>query len=439
MRKVLLLVASLALLVVTFGSAAGASVTVVRPSATAGWSPADMRGSGAVEFVPDATTPYGDGAFEMRTTASNLDKAQWLVPVNLPLSAITTLGYSTRYLAGPAYAGASFQLVVDLDGGDPNTNWTIFVFEPYWNSGSMTVDTSGAWQTWNVAASGAKHWSSRTRNAGGACTTTAGAGGPPFYNVPQLQANCPNAVVLAVGVNVGTYNPGYTVRVDGVWVNGTVYDFEPEVTVRVTLTENVVGFEAPGAGWAVTLTGCGVGPLTATTDSAGEAVFVALPPANGCSYTVTVAGQDGWTLTPDGVTVSPSVPGDIAVASFLAIRDYNPPCVEPDDPRCQPAQLPAQSQPTAPVTLPTSTPTPAAPSPTPTPVATAEPSPTPSAVAGDTEPGSTAPVALSPTPKPPATGAGVATERAGLSTWFLLAGVAMLTSGLGLLAIRRRS
>jgi hypothetical protein len=37
---------------------------------------------------------------------------------------------------------------------------------------------------------------------------------------------CPNAVTLAFGVNVGTYNPGYLVETDGVNFNGTTYDFE---------------------------------------------------------------------------------------------------------------------------------------------------------------------------------------------------------------------
>lgn len=424
--------AGIVLLLLGAAPAAGSTATVVRPSATQGWFPADMRPGGQARFVPDPTSPFGDGAFELETDGTTNAKAQWLVPVGMPLSQVTALGFWTRYLAGPNYAGPSYQLVVDLDGNDPQVNWTTLVYEPYWNSGTMTVDTSGAWQQWNVASPGAKNWSTRTVNAGGGCSVMAGAGGPPFYTVPQLQSLCPNAVVLYVGVNVGTYNPGYLVRVDGVQVNGTVYDFEPEVTVRVVVTENVVGFEAPGGGWQVTLTGCGVGPITQATNAAGEAVFVALPPADGCTYTVTVAGQAGWTLASATATAAPTEPGSTAEVAFLAIREYDPPCVDPADARCLPDQLPSEPAPPAPIgNQPGATPSPAPPS------APAQPStPAPSATAGTPVAQPTAPAVLSPTPRPPATGTGPAAGMPGPGG-LLFAGVLVLLSGLGLLCARR--
>ena len=36
----------------------------------------------------------------------------------------------------------------------------------------------------------------------------------------------PNAVVVGIGVNIGSFNPAYTVEVDGVQFNDTVYNFE---------------------------------------------------------------------------------------------------------------------------------------------------------------------------------------------------------------------
>ena len=50
---------------------------------------------------------------------------------------------------------------------------------------------------------------------------------PPFYSLSTLQTNCPNAVVVGFGVNVGTFNPNYDVYADLVDFNGTTYDFEP--------------------------------------------------------------------------------------------------------------------------------------------------------------------------------------------------------------------
>jgi hypothetical protein len=42
----------------------------------------------------------------------------------------------------------------------------------------------------------------------------------------MLKTMCPNAVVVGVGVNVGTNNPGYTVATDAVEFNSTTWDFE---------------------------------------------------------------------------------------------------------------------------------------------------------------------------------------------------------------------
>lgn len=54
----------------------------------------------------------------------------------------------------------------------------------------------------------------------------AGAGGPPFYTLSGLKASCPDAEVVAFGVNIGSFNPGYNVETDLFNFNGTIYDFE---------------------------------------------------------------------------------------------------------------------------------------------------------------------------------------------------------------------
>ncbi len=60
----------------------------------------------------------------------------------------------------------------------------------------------------------------------GASTVVAGAGGPPFYTLANLQAAFPDAVVTGFGVNIGSYNPAYDVEADLVQFNETIYDFE---------------------------------------------------------------------------------------------------------------------------------------------------------------------------------------------------------------------
>jgi hypothetical protein len=194
------------------------STVVVTPSNTQGWSTADTNAGGSVNFIEDTTSPLPSGALQLTTDATNTARAQYMHTTNTALSDITELNYSTKQVAGPAVADASYQLAVDLNGA-ADGGFTTLVFEPYWNG---TV-IPGTWQSWDVASG--QLWSSKTFSDG-SCNVQSGAGGPPFYSLSQLQADCPNAVVTGFGVNIGTYNPNYNVEVDGVDFNGTTYDFE---------------------------------------------------------------------------------------------------------------------------------------------------------------------------------------------------------------------
>ena len=110
------------------------------------------------------------------------------------------------------------------------------VYEPYWNG---TV-VPGTWQSWDVDAG--QFWSSKTFTSG-TCTVVNGAGGPPFYTLAGLQADCPNAVVVGFGVNVGTFNPSYDVETDLVNFNGTTYDFQ------LTLPPPTTKDQCKNGGW----------------------------------------------------------------------------------------------------------------------------------------------------------------------------------------------
>ncbi len=197
--------------------AIAATAVVVTPGNTQGWSTADTRPGGAVNYVFDTTAP-GGSALQLTTDATTAAKAQYLHAANTPLADVTELGYSTKQNSASFAGGdASYQLLVNLGG---TTGFTTFVFEPYENG----VVVPGAWQSWDVDQG--QFWSSKTVNAGGMCAVTAGAGGPPFYTLAGLKAACPNAVVIGFGVNIGTFNPSYDVETDLVDFNGTVYDFQ---------------------------------------------------------------------------------------------------------------------------------------------------------------------------------------------------------------------
>ncbi len=220
-----------AVVAISFSSVAMAQNIVVTPTNTQGWSIADTRPGGAVDFVVDSTAPAGNGALQLTTSATTTAKAQYLHGTNTPLGTISELSYYTKQVSAP-FAGAdpSYQLVACLGGvtGTTCNGFTTFVFEPYQNNGSAPpspVVVPSVWQPWDVDAG--RFWSSRTVNAGGTCVVTAGGGGPPFYSLAQLQANCPNAVAVSFGVNIGSNNPSYNVYTDLVNFNGTTYDFEP--------------------------------------------------------------------------------------------------------------------------------------------------------------------------------------------------------------------
>jgi len=198
---------------------------IVTPSNTQGWSTADTRPGGAVNFNNDTTAPGNphNGALTLTTDATTSSKAQYMHGANTPLSSVNELSYSTKQNAvGFAGGDASYQLATCLGGlvGSTCTGFTTFVFEPYENG---TV-TPGVWQQWDVAAG--QMWSSKSYTDG-SCSVSAGFGGAPFYTLAALKAACPNAVVDGFGVNIGSNNPSYNVEADLVDFNGTVYNFEP--------------------------------------------------------------------------------------------------------------------------------------------------------------------------------------------------------------------
>jgi hypothetical protein len=203
-------------------TASASSTVVVTSGNTQGWSTADTRPGGAVDFILDPTAHAGSGALQLTTDATTSAKAQYLHGTSTPLDQVTELGYWSKQNAASFADGApSYQLAVDLDG--PNS-FTTLVYEPYQNGGTVTP---GAWQQWDVDAG--LFWSSRTVACSNG-TILAGGGGAPFYTLEKIKATCPEAVAVGFGVNIGSNNPSYDVEADLVSFNDTMYDFEPTLT-----------------------------------------------------------------------------------------------------------------------------------------------------------------------------------------------------------------
>ena len=159
-----------AMFAIAFSSFASAQNIVVTPTNQQGWSTADTRTGGAVNFIVDSTAPAGNGALQLTTIAATTAKAQYLHGTNTPLGSITELSYYTRQVSSPfAGADASYQLPVCLGGfnspptmTNPSgcTGFTTFVFEPYQNNGlapPSPVVVPNIWQMWDVDAG--RFWS----------------------------------------------------------------------------------------------------------------------------------------------------------------------------------------------------------------------------------------------------------------------------------------
>jgi hypothetical protein len=227
MKKAVIAVAALIAATVLV-SAAVAGVVTVGPDDPS-WAHNDTRGLGTTSFTSAYGAPAGLGtsSLELTTSADPADKADyWTNSVaNTPLGQVMSLGYWT-YQQSASFAGgdASLQLALDLNGGTlADGGFTTLVYEPYWNGDVVP----GQWQDWNASAG--RWWSTRT--GGG---LVAGGGGPPFYTIADVWARDPNAVVLGIGVNVGTNNPSYVVATDGVRFNDTTWNFELPASTPLT-------------------------------------------------------------------------------------------------------------------------------------------------------------------------------------------------------------
>lgn len=222
----------------------------------AGWYRQDTRTGGTVGLSNEFGAPagFGNGSLKLTTDGTDAAKAQLITYDDVygaPLVQVNSVDYYTYQSAPvdatgavtPPAGEASYQLRIDLDGDLSTTaDQTNLVYEPYWN------DTQGPSPQQPIAPNGWQHWdatdgqwwsSQQIGDPNGApsleCPTgfhiEPGGGGQPFTKPSDVALNCPLAKVVSIGVNVGSYNPNYTVAVDGVHLNlgmdSYLFNFEP--------------------------------------------------------------------------------------------------------------------------------------------------------------------------------------------------------------------
>jgi hypothetical protein len=217
------------------------------------WFREDTRTGGSVTLAshfgapdtPEGEADLGSGSLVLTTNAKNFAKAQLInhSMAGTPVSDVQELTYWTYQSAddanppgatGSANDNASYQLQVDIDG-DLNTtgDFVNLVYETYWNdtegNDPQQPLAPGVWQYWN--ATEGDWWASKPITCDD-FTLGAGSGGPPFTRPSEIGAECPSAVVVGIGVNVGSYNPNHIVGVDGVSFTSSADDvtwnFEPK-------------------------------------------------------------------------------------------------------------------------------------------------------------------------------------------------------------------
>ena len=215
---------------------------------TAFWYREDTRVGGSVTIyrssdsgaLPGGGPPgYGDGALALTTDHRTSAKAQLLTVddvIGTPLTDVDGLDYWTLQSSDsqPGVTGPivlpSLQLQIDTNGLDTDGGFTTLVFEPYQETptGPSQPITPDVWQFWDATAK--QWWSSRAIHCEGGTPDdpfdlAAGAGGPPFTTPAEIAGECPGAVVLGYGVNVGSNNPSAVTATDGLHFSTINDDF----------------------------------------------------------------------------------------------------------------------------------------------------------------------------------------------------------------------
>lgn len=277
---------------------------VVSSSNPQGWGTADTRTGGAVTFVADADAA-GAGALQMTTDGTTAAKAQYfhLAPANTALQSVTDLSYYTKQNSGsPVFADAAYQFTLCLDGVNQTTGgcnalpangagstsgFTTLVYEPYQQSATITPDV---FEFQDVDAG--QIYSTQTRICPNGTINGGGGGGGGLFTLDTVKAACPNAVVAAYGLNIGTNNANYNVETDLFNFNGTVYNFESAPVCATGPSYDVTAQFSVGSNPNCQFS------YGNTADSGPDSAFTAYPFA---SSDEPIPGVDRWHRdSPDG-------------------------------------------------------------------------------------------------------------------------------------------
>ncbi len=339
---------------------AGAATVVVDPANPGGWiiqnredatnllttTPTPTGTFGEYVAGPGAP-PLGTGSFRQKVGTDGNDGQRLMTNAynGMPLSSITTLGYSTwvsNWFDGQV---SYMRLYLDLDNNGSTDD--VLFFEPIYQNGAYSGDPVP--NQGNPALNMWQHWDAL---AGGWWTNT---GGPPLVTIANYLVANPGAKLAtdqpSLRVTAGSGAPpwdNFDGNVDNVTVNNTTYDFEtsdkvaavspavcissinPCVTVPVVYTR---GNNTPMRAYSVTiqlsanLTLCGPGIQSGGYLTGPQGTQMLVTPLGGNAYTVdeAILGPAACVTTSPGTlftipvsSVAPNAVGTITITATTA-------------------------------------------------------------------------------------------------------------------------
>ncbi len=192
------------------------------------WFTEDTNSDGTVTLTDEFGAPTGWGTSALKlTTANDVGKARRSRPTTSSTgrSSASTTSATTRTRTARRSSTRStppIQLQIDTNGLDTAGGFTTLVYEPYNNPLDNPV-LQDQWQLFN--ATNGNWWSTRAISCNlGLYTLAPGAGGPPFATPNQVALGCPGAVVLQIGVSIGSNSGANVVATDGLRINIQGYD-----------------------------------------------------------------------------------------------------------------------------------------------------------------------------------------------------------------------
>ncbi len=191
------------------------------------WTNEGTVSGGEANFVQED----GRGTvLQLVTVDDNASRVRWEnMSLNLGLSTLTGIDFDTKQVVAPnqPVSNATMRLFIDLDGDTNTSDVQEIVYEPYYNiqAHNPLNDIAmilGNWHTWKTTLADGKFWA----NGGFLGATPNGGAYATNFTLQQVLTAHPSALIVGINLGMGTWNPGQTILVDNLIINGAPVSLE---------------------------------------------------------------------------------------------------------------------------------------------------------------------------------------------------------------------